>query len=58
MADGDLARAVEAVETGRVSLAGLVTARYDLDDVGPAFEALAARSELKIVVTPRTGLAG
>ena len=55
MADGDLARAIEAVETGRVSLGGLVTARHDLDDVGPAFEALAARSELKIVVTPRSG---
>jgi L-iditol 2-dehydrogenase len=58
MADGDLARAIQAVETARVSLAGLVTARYDLDDVGEAFEALAARSELKIVVTPRPGRAG
>jgi L-iditol 2-dehydrogenase len=55
MADGDLARAIEAVETGRISLAGLVTAHYDLDEAGPAFEALAARSELKIVVRPGSG---
>lgn len=57
MADGDLARAIDAVDTGGVSLAGLVTARYGLDDVGAAFEALAARTELKIVVTPGSGRA-
>jgi L-iditol 2-dehydrogenase len=58
MADGDLARATEAVGAGRISFAGLVTARYDLDEAGLAFEALAARSELKIVVTPSSGRAG
>ena len=52
MADGDLARAVRLVADGRVSLAGLVTATYDLDRAGQAFAALAERSELKIVVTP------
>ena len=52
MADGDLARAVGLVASGRVSLAGLVTATYDLEDAPNAFEALAERRELKIVVTP------
>jgi L-iditol 2-dehydrogenase len=52
MADGDLARAVQLVESGRLSLDGLVTATYPLDQAGIAFETLARRSELKIVVTP------
>ena len=58
MADGDLRRAIDAVETGRVSLAGLVTATFGLDEAGAAFEALASRSELKIVVTPGLAAAG
>jgi len=52
MADGDLARGVELVASGRLSLEGLVTATYELDQAGVAFEALAERRELKIVVTP------
>jgi L-iditol 2-dehydrogenase len=58
MADGDLARAIGLVESGRLSLDGLVTASYDLDDAGAAFEALARRSGLKIVVKPGAGLGG
>jgi threonine dehydrogenase-like Zn-dependent dehydrogenase len=52
MADGDLARAARLVASRDVELAGLVTATHDLDRAGVAFEALAERSELKIVVTP------
>ncbi len=52
MADGDLERAVHLVDAGHVSFAGLVTARYDLTEFDRAFAALAARTELKVVVTP------
>jgi L-iditol 2-dehydrogenase len=48
----DLARALELVMAGEVSLAGLVTARYGLDDVGAAFERAATRDGLKVVVEP------
>jgi L-iditol 2-dehydrogenase len=45
-------RAIRLVERGAVDLASLVTATYPLADTGPAFAAAAARTGLKIVVTP------
>jgi L-iditol 2-dehydrogenase len=48
----DLARAVSLVADGEVSLAGLVTGRYALDETPAAFDRAAAREGLKIVVEP------
>jgi L-iditol 2-dehydrogenase len=45
-------RVVRVATEGGVDLAGLVTARHDLDDAGDAFRALDARSGLKVIVTP------
>jgi L-iditol 2-dehydrogenase len=48
----DLGRAVALVASGRVALHGLVTHRFALDDAPAAFEHLARRAGLKIVVEP------
>ena len=45
-------RVVRAATDGSVDLAGLITARYALDDADAAFRALDARSGLKVIVTP------
>jgi L-iditol 2-dehydrogenase len=45
-------RAIALAESGRVDLDGLVSARYALDDAASAFTAAAARTGLKVVVTP------
>jgi L-iditol 2-dehydrogenase len=45
-------RAIELVDHGLVSLEGLITSTYPLHDSAAAFDALVARSGLKIVVKP------
>ncbi len=48
----DLERAVELVGAREISLAGLVTGRFPMDDAAAAFELASARDGLKIVVEP------
>jgi L-iditol 2-dehydrogenase len=48
----DLPRAIELVSRGDVRLDGLVSHRFALAQVADAFEVLAARSGIKIVVAP------
>ena len=48
----DLGRAVALVASGRVAFGGLVTHRFTLEDAPAAFEQLARRAGLKIVVEP------
>lgn len=48
----DLDRAIELAASGRVDLGWLVTDRFALADAPRAFEALAARRGLKVVVLP------
>jgi L-iditol 2-dehydrogenase len=48
----DLPRAIELVAAGEITLAGLVTGRYPMDDVAAAFQHAAAREGLKSVVEP------
>lgn len=48
----DLDRAIELAAAGRVDLAALVTERFALVDAPRAFQALAARRGLKVVVLP------
>ena len=48
----DLGRAVALVAAGRVSLDGLVSHRFALEDAPVAFDYLARRAGLKIVVEP------
>jgi L-iditol 2-dehydrogenase len=45
-------RAIELVDHGLVSLEGLITATYPLDQGARAFDELVAREGLKIVVRP------
>jgi len=45
-------RAIELVDHGLVSLEGLITGTYPLSDAAAAFDALVARSGLKIIVKP------
>jgi L-iditol 2-dehydrogenase len=52
MEPADLPRAIRLVESGRIDLASLVTARYGLDDWQGAFGDLVARNGLKVVVEP------
>jgi L-iditol 2-dehydrogenase len=47
-----LLRAIELVADGLVDLGGLITARYSLRDGQAAFDALASRAGLKIVIGP------
>jgi L-iditol 2-dehydrogenase len=52
MRSSDLGRALRLAEEGRVDLAPLVTARFPLSEGRAAFEALASRTGLKVVVEP------
>jgi L-iditol 2-dehydrogenase len=52
MTASDLPRAIRLVDTGRIDLAGLVTARHPLPDAAAAFDALVHRRGLKVVVEP------
>jgi L-iditol 2-dehydrogenase len=52
MRGSDLPRAIELVADGQVELAGLVTDRYPLHEAPRAFERLATRDGLKVVVQP------
>ena len=52
MMPGDLERAARVVERGKVSLAGLISERFPLDRGQEAFEALATRRGLKVVIEP------
>jgi L-iditol 2-dehydrogenase len=52
MEPADLPRALRLVESGRIDLAPLVTARYGLDDWSDAFGDLVRRNGLKVVVEP------
>ena len=54
MRPGDLARAARLAASGRVQLAPLVSERHPLAAFEPAFEALATRRGLKVVVEPRS----
>jgi len=51
----DLGRAIALVTVGRVSLDGLVSHRFGLEDAPRAFEVLASRAGLKVVVQPGAG---
>jgi L-iditol 2-dehydrogenase len=55
MRGSDLPRAIELVAGGRVDLAGLVTDRYPLNEAARAFERLASRDGLKVIVQPGDG---
>jgi L-iditol 2-dehydrogenase len=46
------ARALALVQAGHVTLAGLVSHRFRLDDCGEAFATAATRVGLKVVVEP------
>jgi hypothetical protein len=52
MTPTDLPRAIRLVETGTVSLGGLITDTYGLEDWRGAFDGLVERSGLKVVVEP------
>ena len=52
MRAADLDRAIELAADGRIDLAGLITHRYPLEDVGTAFATLAARTGIKVIVRP------
>jgi L-iditol 2-dehydrogenase len=52
MRGSDLPRAIELVADGQVELAGLVTDRYPLSEAPQAFERLATRDGLKVIVQP------
>jgi L-iditol 2-dehydrogenase len=52
MTPADLPRAIRLAAAGEVELAPLVTARYGLEDWRRAFDDLAARHGLKVVVEP------
>lgn len=52
MRPDDLGRAIELMASGAVRAGALVTHRYALDDVATAFDTLATRRGLKVVVRP------
>jgi L-iditol 2-dehydrogenase len=52
MMPGDLERAARVVESGQVSLEGLVTERFPLARGAEAFQALVSRRGIKVVVEP------
>jgi L-iditol 2-dehydrogenase len=52
MEAADLDRAIALAAAGRVDLAGLITHRYELEEARKAFATLAARSGIKVIVTP------
>jgi L-iditol 2-dehydrogenase len=45
-------RAMRLVESGRIGLAGMITHRFPLDDARAAFEVLARREGIKVLVEP------
>ena len=52
MKDGVYERGMRLVETGRVDLTSLVTARFPLEQADEAFRVAASRSGLKVVIQP------
>jgi len=52
MRPDDLGRAIELVGDGTIEVASLISHRFTLDGVGAAFEVLADRRGLKVVVMP------
>jgi threonine dehydrogenase-like Zn-dependent dehydrogenase len=52
MKPSDLPRAIHAVESGRIDLAGLVSERRPLSEWRDAFHSLVGRRGLKVVVEP------
>jgi L-iditol 2-dehydrogenase len=57
MAPTDLPRAIALSREGRLQLASLVTHRFPIGEAAAAFEVLAARSGLKVVINPSLGVA-
>lgn len=53
MRPGDLERAIRLARSGRVQLSPLVSERHPLADFASAFEALADRRGLKVVIEPQ-----
>ena len=49
-----MGQAIELVDRGRVDLDGIITARYPIRQGPEAFDALVARSGLKMVINPST----
>lgn len=58
MRASDLAGAIQAAVSGRLDLGSLISHRYPLSHAAEAFETLAARSGLKVIVNPPTTEAG
>jgi L-iditol 2-dehydrogenase len=56
MASHDFRRAVGLVADGRVQIAALISHRYPLAQAPEAFETLAERSGLKVIVNPSIGV--
>jgi L-iditol 2-dehydrogenase len=52
MDSADLDRAIALAADGRIDLAGLITHRFQLEEARKAFATLAARSGIKVIVTP------
>jgi L-iditol 2-dehydrogenase len=52
MQSSDLDRAISLAADGRVDLDGLITDRYPLGQAPAAFDTLAARTGIKVVVRP------
>ena len=48
----DLERAADLVGEGSVSLGGLITHRFPLEEAATAFQTLVARTGLKVVIEP------
>lgn len=48
----DLPRAIELVAAGSIDLTSLITHRFALGDAREAFETLAARRGVKVIVNP------
>jgi L-iditol 2-dehydrogenase len=52
---GDCWRAAAIVNSGRIDLSGLISARYPLGEIHEAFAAATGRKALKVVVQPGAG---
>lgn len=46
------AKAVELIESGRISVKGLITHRFGIDDVNVAYECAASGEAIKVIITP------